>query len=141
MLMRIDPLRDFDRMFERVWGGWTTLPMDARRSGETVDIDVDVPGIDPSAIEVTVEKDVLTIKAERPAMSAEGEMILSERPSGSYRRQVFLGRELDGEHLVASYDNGVLHITVPVAESAKPRRIEVGRPTPAIEATSSKEAA
>jgi HSP20 family protein len=140
MLMRIDPFHGFGRV--QSWTGASTFRMDAYRSGDKVEIAIDLPGVSPEAIEVTVDKDVLTIKASRSTRpEGEVEPLVSERQSGSFTRRLFLGRKLDGEHLTATYENGVLHLSVPVADSEKPRRIEVGQPAPAIEATSSPEAA
>jgi HSP20 family protein len=131
MLMRIDPFRGIDRQLDRTWSNRISVPMDAFRSGDKVDIAIDVPGVEPDAIEVTVEKDVLTIKAERSTQpNGDAEAILTERPSGSFTRRVFLGRQLDGERLTATYENGVLRLSIPVADSAKAHRIEIGRPAP-----------
>jgi HSP20 family protein len=143
MLMKIDPFHTFDRISDRTWPSGSRFPMDAFRDGDNVEIVIDVPGVDPDAIEVTVEKDVLTIKAARSTKpDGEVETILSERPSGTLTRRVYLARQLDGERLTATYEHGVLRLAVPVADSAKARRIEIGRPAPApIEEISSPEAA
>jgi HSP20 family protein len=143
MLMKIDPFHGFDRTAVRTWPSGSSFPMDAFRDGNNVEIVIDVPGVDPDAIEVTVEKDVLTVKAGRSTKpDREVETILSERPSGNFTRRVFLGRQLDGERLTATYEHGVLRLAVPVADSAKARRIEIGRPaSAAIEETASPEAA
>lgn len=128
-LMRYDPFRELDRLSERLWGSLTrpvSLPMDAYRHGEAFVVKLDLPGIDPSSVEVSVEQNVLTVKAERTWIPAEGdEVLVAERPQGSFSRQLFLGENLDTEHVSASYDAGVLTITIPVHEAAKPRRIEV----------------
>lgn len=128
-LMRYDPFRELDRLSERLWGSLTrpvSLPMDAYRHGEAFVVKLDLPGIDPSSVEVSVEQNVLTVKAERTWTPAEGdEVLVAERPQGSFSRQLFLGENLDTEHVSASYDAGVLTITIPVHEAAKPRRIEV----------------
>lgn len=128
-LMRYDPFRELDRLSERLWGSLTrpvSLPMDAYRHGEDFVVKLDLPGIDPSSVEVSVEQNVLTVKAERNWIPAEGdEVLVAERPQGSFSRQLFLGENLDTEHVSASYDAGVLTITIPVHEAAKPRRIEI----------------
>jgi HSP20 family protein len=128
-LMRYDPFRELDRLSERLWGSLTrpvSLPMDAYRHGEEFVVKLDLPGIDPSSVEVSVEQNVLTVKAERNWIPAEGdEVLVAERPQGSFSRQLFLGENLDTEHVSASYDAGVLTITIPVHEAAKPRRIEI----------------
>ena len=128
MLSRFDPFRDFERVFERPWGPTRqpTMPLDAYRHGDNYVVNVDLPGFDPATIEVTAEKDVLTVKAERAWQPVEGdEVVASERTHGQFMRQLFLGNGLDTEAINASYENGVLMITIPVAERAKPRKIEV----------------
>jgi HSP20 family protein len=148
MLMRFDPFRELDRLTEQVRGGtrqWpSVLPMDAYRRGDHFVVHFDLPGADPDSIELTVERNVLTVKAERSwARGEEDEVLVNERPQGVFSRQLFLGESLDAERVEASYDNGVLTLTIPVAEQAKPRRVAIsgsgaGSPTsPAVEATSS----
>ena len=136
MLMRTDPFRDLDRLAEQFFGTPTrpaVMHMDAFRDGETFYALFDLPGIDPETINVTVEHNVLTVHAERPAINRDKvELVLAERPTGTFTRQLFLGETLDTEHLAARYDNGVLSLSIPIAEQAKPRRIEVtgGRGAP-----------
>jgi HSP20 family protein len=103
------------------------MPMDAFRKNESFLIRLDLPGVSADAVELTVEENVLTIKAERPAppSSEEIEVVIAERPYGTFTRQVFLGTNLDTEHIQAEYEAGVLTLAIPVAEHAKPRRIEV----------------
>jgi HSP20 family protein len=128
MLTRFDPFRDFERVFERPWGPTRqpTMPLDAYRHGDTYVVNVDLPGFDPATIEVTAEKDVLSIKAERQWQPVEGDQVVAaERTHGQFFRQLFLGDGLDTDTINASYDNGVLMITIPVAERAKPRKIDV----------------
>jgi HSP20 family protein len=128
MLMRFDPFREFDRWVQQAWNGDRTaaMPMDAYRRGDAFLVHFDLPGIDPDSIELTVEKNVLTVKAERTWTRAEGdEILVAERPQGSFTRQLFLGESLDADHIEASYDNGVLTLTVPVAEQAKPRKVSI----------------
>jgi HSP20 family protein len=127
MLMRFDPFRDFDRLTRGVSSrgtGW--ISMDAYRQGDQVIVNLDLPGVDPASVDVTVEKDTLTIKAERRWEVAEGERVLvSERPQGTFTRRLLLGEALDGERTEAHFENGVLTLTVPVAEQAKPRKVEI----------------
>ena len=129
MLMRTDPFRDFDRLFEQVAGTATrpaAMPIDAYRHGEEFVIHFDLPGVNPDAIDLTVEKNVLTVKAERPQQQSEGtELLVRERPFGSFSRRLFLGDSLDTDRLEANYADGVLTVKLPVAEKAKARRIAV----------------
>jgi HSP20 family protein len=128
-VLRYDPFREMDRFTEQVFGGQAQtpwMPMDAVRKGDRVEVVFDVPGVDPEAIEVSVERNVLTVKAERSWWPAEGDEILArERSQGTYTRQVMLSEALDTDRLEAHYEHGVLRISVPVAEQAKPRRVEI----------------
>ena len=128
MLMRFDPFREFDRLSQQVAGAArpNPMPMDAYRQGDRFIVEFDLPGVDPASIELTVEKNVLTVLAERRATVDEGqEVLVSERPWGTFTRQLFLGESLDPDQVQADYDHGVLRLTIPVAEQAKPRRVEV----------------
>lgn len=135
MLMRTDPFRELDRLAQQLVGGstpgtWTrpsAMAMDAYRAGDEFVVMFDLPGVTPEAIDIDVERNVLTVKAERrPTVHDEGvEMQVAERPLGVFSRQLFLGETLDTEHIKADYDAGVLCLRIPVAEQAKPRRIEV----------------
>jgi HSP20 family protein len=135
MLMRTDPFREFDRLAQQVFGSqapgtWsrpTAMPMDAYRQGDQYVVSFDLPGISPDAIDLDVERDVLTVKAERrPLELGEGvEMQVAERPLGVFSRQLFLGDTLDAERIEASYEAGVLTLRIPIAEQAKPRKIEI----------------
>lgn len=128
MLMRFDPFRELDRLTQDLWdkGRRTWMSMDAYRHGDQVVVHLDLPGVDPASIEVTVESDVLTVKAERGWQPGEGDQVfVSERPQGSFTRRVSLSEGLDGERIEAQYDNGVLTLTVPVAEQAEPRKVEI----------------
>ena len=129
MLLRFDPFREFEREFERLTtaaGRNAHMPLDAWRQGDRFFVNVDLPGVDPSSIDLTVEKNVLTINARRDWSRGEGDQILlAERPHGQFSRQLFLGEGLDAERIEARYADGVLTITVPVAEQAKPRKVEV----------------
>lgn len=127
MLMRFDPFRELDRVTDQAFRRTPTMPMDAVRHGDQVFVNFDLPGVDPDAIDVTVERDVLTVSATRRFERGEGdEMLASERPQGTFTRRVFLGESLDTGQLEAAYDHGVLSITIPVAEKAQPRKISVG---------------
>jgi HSP20 family protein len=129
MLMRYDPFRELDRYTDQLFGtngrqAW--MPMDAVRKPDGVELRFDVPGVSPDSIDLSVERNVLTVRAERSAFLGEGEESLAkERPQGSFVRQVFLGEALDVERLDAAYEQGVLTVTIPVAEQAKPRKIEI----------------
>ena len=130
MLMRPDPFRDFDRLAQQVLGSGTStrpsvMPMDAWRQGDRFVIEFDLPGVRPDSLDIVVERNVLTVRAERARGNGDWELLASERPSGVFSRQLVLGDNLDLERLEAAYDQGVLRLTVPVAERAKPRKIEV----------------
>ncbi|MDP9452498.1 MAG: Hsp20/alpha crystallin family protein [Actinomycetota bacterium] len=127
MLMRFDPFRELDRLVQNVPGARPApMPMDAYREGDRFVVHFDLPGVDPASIDLTVEKNVLTVSAERTWQRQEGqEVVVAERPQGRSSRQLFLGEGLDPEGIDARYDNGVLTVTVPVAEQAKPRKVEV----------------
>ena len=131
--MRWDPFGEFDRLTQSVWNQnlrRPAVPMDAYRKGDRFIVQFDLPGIDPGTIDLTVERNVLTLRAERTWIPAEDEeIVLSERPRGSFTRQVFLGDTLDTANLQANYESGVLVVTIPVLEAAKARKIEVGSGT------------
>ena len=131
MLMRTDPFRDLDRLTQQLLGTPTrpaTMPLDAYRLGDEFLVQLDLPGIDPNKIELTVERNVLTITAERKTAPAAGvQSLISERPQGVFTRQLFLGDTLDSDRIRADYTAGVLTLTMPVADQAKPRRIEIER--------------
>ena len=130
VLMRFDPFREADRVAEQAWaalrGRPLAMPMDAYRHGDEVVVNLDLPGIDLSSIDLTVEKNVMTVSAAREEHRGESdEVLVAERPMGSFSRQLFLGEGLDLDHVHASYENGVLSVRVPVAEQAKPRKVEI----------------
>ena len=129
MLVRSDPFRQFDRLAEQVFGTIArpaAMPMDAWRNGNEFVVEFDLPGIDPASIDLDVEQNVLTVRAERrPATGPEVELVASERPRGVFGRQVMLGDALDTGGISAAYNSGVLRLTIPVAERAKPRKITV----------------
>ena len=130
MLMRTDPFREFDRLAQQLVGAGTTsrpavMPMDAWRQGDTFVLEFDLPGVRPETLDIDVERNVLTVKAERPTANGDWEMLAAERPKGLFSRQLVLGDNLDLEKIKAEYDAGVLRLAIPVAERAKPRKIEV----------------
>ena len=129
MLLRTaDPFRDLDRLTQQIFGTTNrpaVMPMDAWREGDQFVIEFDLPGVSPDTIDLDVERNVLTVRAERVARNGDWEMLASERPVGAFSRQLVLGDNLDLEKIEASYDGGVLRLRVPVAEKAKPRKIEV----------------
>lgn len=131
MLMRTDPFRELDRLTQQVFGTpgtWsrpTAMPMDAYRDGDQFVVCFDLPGVTPDAIELDVERNVLTVKAERRPIGKDVEMQVSERPLGAFSRQLFLGDTLDTDHIDAKYDAGVLTLRIPIAERAKPRKIAI----------------
>ncbi|GGM07793.1 MULTISPECIES: Hsp20/alpha crystallin family protein [Micromonospora] len=129
MLMRTDPFREIDRLTEQFFGTTArpaVMHLDAYRDGEHFYAAFDLPGVDPDSIDCTVERNVLTVRAERRRPAGEAvEMVAAERPMGTFTRQLFLGDTLDTDNLQASYDNGVLTLRIPVAERAKPRRVAI----------------
>ena len=135
MLMRTDPFRELDRLAQQfftgpgTWSRPTPMPMDAYRAGDELVVEFDLPGVTPDAIDLDVERTVLTVKAERRPSRTDNEveMQLSERPLGVFSRQLFLGDSLDLDRIKADYDSGVLTLRIPVAEKAKPRKITIGQ--------------
>lgn len=131
MLMRTDPFRDLERLVQQAAGTVGTMarpsamPMDAWRAGDDFCVEFDLPGVAPESIELDVERNVVTVRAERPVRASDAELIAAERPRGVFSRQLVLGDNLDTERITADYGNGVLTLTIPVAERAKPRRITV----------------
>ncbi|HVX20251.1 MAG TPA: Hsp20/alpha crystallin family protein [Acidimicrobiales bacterium] len=131
-LVRSDPFRDVDRLFQQLWGPQggarpMGMPMDAYRKDDAFLLRLDLPGVSIDSVDLTVEDNVLTIRAERPAPpAADGiEPVIAERPFGTFTRQIMLGANLDTDHIRAEYAAGVLTLSIPVAEHAKPRRIEI----------------
>ncbi len=129
MLLRsTDPFRDFDRLTQQLLGTTNrpvVMPMDAWREGDRFMIEFDLPGVAQESIDLDVERNVLTISAERLARNGDWEMLASERPRGRFSRQLVLGDNLDLDGIEADYQGGVLRLVVPVAEKAKPRKIQV----------------
>jgi HSP20 family protein len=128
MLMRTDPFRELDRLTQQVFGTAARpafMPMDAWRDGDTFHIEFDLPGVRADSIDLDVERNVLTVRADRPARDGNIELIAAERPSGVFSRQLILGDNVDLNKISASYHDGVLSLEAPVAEQAKPRKIAV----------------
>ena len=136
MLMRTDPFRDLDRLTQQIFGTQGTLarpavmPMDAWRDGDSFVVELDLPGVEPDSIDLDVERNVLTARAERPGRKDDDtELIAAERPRGVFSRQLILGDTLDTDRVAAAYDAGVLTLRIPVAERAKPRKITITHDT------------
>ncbi len=133
MLMRTDPFHELDRLTQQVFGTSGTMarpsvmPMDAWREGDTFHIEFDLPGVDLDSIDLDVERNVVVVKAERPPRTDDAELLAAERPRGVFSRQLILGDNLDTQRIEANYDGGVLTLTIPVAEEAKPRKIAISR--------------
>ena len=129
MLLRTaDPFRDFDRLAQQILGTTNrpaVMPMDAWREGDAFVLEFDLPGVARESIDLDVERNVLTVRAERVARNGDWEMLATERTQGLFSRQLVLGDNLDLTHIDAMYADGVLRLTVPIAERAKPRKIEV----------------
>ena len=135
MLMRTDPFRDLDRLAQQVLGTTArpaAMPIDAYRHGDEFVVEFDLPGVDSGSIDLVVEKNVLTVHAQRHRAALDGvELLVGERPQGTFSRQLFLGEGLDTERIDASYADGVLTLRLPVAEKAKPRRVPINVAEPA----------
>lgn len=131
MLVRTDPFRELDRLSQQVLGTLGTvarptgMPIDAWREGEEFVAEFDLPGVDPATVDLDVERNVLTVRAQRPALKGDREVLVAERPRGVFSRQLILGDNLDTEKITASYHAGVLTLRIPVAERAKPRKIAI----------------
>lgn len=129
MLMRTDPFRDLDRFTQQVLGTPSrpaAIPIDAYRYGEDFVVEFDLPGVEAGSIELTVEKNVLTVHARRQRGGLDGvEFLVAERPQGTFSRQLFLGDSLDSDRIAAHYRDGVLTLRLPIAERAKPRQIPI----------------
>jgi HSP20 family protein len=130
MLMRTDPFRELDRFTQQMLGTAArpaVMPMDAWREGDEFYVEFDLPGIDQDSLDLDIERNVVTVRAERPAVDPDREMLATERPRGVFSRQLVLGENLDTDKIEASYEEGVLRLRIPVAEKAKPRKITIGR--------------
>ena len=130
MLMRTDPFRDLDRLTQQVLGTAArpaVMPIDAWREGDEFVVEFDLPGIKQDSLDLDVERNVVTVRAERPDIDPDREMLATERPRGAFSRQLFLGENLDTDKIEAAYHEGVLRLRIPVAEKAKPRKITIDR--------------
>ncbi|MFD3641823.1 MULTISPECIES: Hsp20 family protein [Streptomyces] len=144
MLMRTDPFRELDRMTQQLMGPGTwskpsVMPMDAYREGDEYVVVFDIPGVPADALDIDVERNMLTVKAERRPTAKKTDdvkMELSERPLGIFSRQIVLADTLDTERIQADYDAGVLTLRIPIAERAKPRKISIGVPSGRTEISS-----
>ncbi|MEU7979770.1 Hsp20/alpha crystallin family protein [Micromonospora sp. NPDC049081] len=129
MLMRTDPFREIDRLTEQLFGTTSrpaVMHLDAWRDGDHFHAAFDLPGVDPDSIDCTVERNVLTVRAQRRRATTDTvELVAAERPMGTFSRQLFLGDTLDTDRLEATYEHGVLTLRIPIAERAKPRRVPV----------------
>jgi HSP20 family protein len=128
MLMRTDPFRDLDRLTQQVLGTAArpaVMPIDAWRDSDQFIVELDLPGVKTDSLDLDVERNVLTVRAERPGLDQNREMLAAERPRGVFSRQLFLGDNLDTDKIDANYHDGVLRLTIPIAEKAKPRRIQI----------------
>jgi HSP20 family protein len=138
MLMRTDPFRDLDRLSARLWGTDTDrlVGFDAYRHGDVVVVEFDLPGVDPDSINLVVERNEVRVEAERKPNTDSGrQYLVQERPAGKFSRRLYLGDNLDTDHVAASYENGVLIARIPLRESAKPRRVDVQtKPAAVLEA-------
>ena len=129
LLRNTDPFRDVDRLASQLLGTTNRpaiMPMDAWREGDRFVIELDLPGVAPESIDIDVERNVLTVRAERPARNGDWQMLACERTRGAFTRQLVLGDNLDLDRIEADHEGGVLRLVVPVAERAKPRKVEVG---------------
>ena len=126
MLMRFDPFAEFDKL-TRDLGRTNAMPVDAYKLGDRFYLHFDLPGVDPESVDITVEKQTLTVSAERAwTVDEAATVVVSERPQGSITRRFFLGDNLDTDGIEAGYDHGVLTVMIPMAEQAKARKILVG---------------
>lgn len=129
MLMQHDPFRDLDRFTQQVFGTMSRpshMPLDAWREGDEFVVELDLPGVDPGKIDIDVERNVLTVRAERLSrMPDAANAVATERSWGVFSRQLVLGDALDTEKVDADYTAGVLRLRIPIAEKAKPRKIQV----------------
>ena len=129
MLMRTDPFRELDRLTQQIVGTAArpaAMPIDAYRSGDEFVVEFDLPGVSVDSIDLTVEKNVLTVHAQRRRQGGDGvELLVGERPQGTFSRQLFLGDTLDVERIDAQYRDGVLTLRLPIAEKAKPKRVQI----------------
>ena len=131
MLLQYDPFRELDRLAQQAFGTSSRpsmMPLDAWKDGDDFVVELDLPGIDPDKVDIDVERNVLTVRAERMTRIPDSaEAVAAERPWGSFSRQLVLGDALDTDRVTADYEAGVLKLRIPVAEKAKPRKVQIGR--------------
>jgi len=145
MVARFDPFQELERMSRALLGnreGPRMMPMDLYREGDHYILNADLPGVDPGSVDVDVDGQMLTIRAQRTMKEAEDtKWLLKEREGGSFMRQLAFGQDVDAEHISAHYDNGVLSVTIPVSEAVKPRKIEImsGHKQEAVEGSAEKQ--
>ncbi|MCW2827691.1 MAG: Hsp20 family protein [Marmoricola sp.] len=142
MWMRTDPLREFDQIAQQLLGldatpGPAPMAMDVWRDGDTLIVEFDLPGVRTDSLEIDVERNVLTVRAERPERGGQREMLAAERRTGLFGRQLVLGDDLDLDQVRADYGDGVLRLSIPVAAKARPRKIEIATGTSERRAISS----
>lgn len=131
MLMSTDPFRELDRLTQQFFRSEGTaarpsvMLMDAWRDGDTFYVEFDLPGVSQDSIDIDVESNVVTVRAERPARASDAELVAAERPRGVFSRQLVLGEHLDTERIEASCDSGVLTLKIPIAEHARPRKVQI----------------
>lgn len=136
MARSFDPFREMDRLFSEVTRatGSNSMPMDLYRAGDTFVAEVDLPGVDPDSLDIDIDERTLTIRAARRTNAEQGQeikFVTRERPSGAFARQISLGQGLAYDKIGAEYADGVLRLTIPVAEEAKPRKVAVQHKQPA----------
>lgn len=144
-LMRFDPFREWDRLTEQAMrsarSAAQSMPMEAYRRGDEFFVALDLPGINPDDVDMTVERNVVNIRVTRqPKHSEDDEVLVDERPQGEFSRQLFLGENLDPNNLSASYESGVLTLRIPVAEESKPRKVEIGSQVPGQQSVETRQA-
>jgi HSP20 family protein len=145
MVARFDPFQELERMSRALLGnreGPRMMPMDLYHEGDHYILNADLPGVDPGSVDIDVDGQMLTIRAQRTMKEAEGtRWLLREREGGSFMRQLTFGQDVDVEHISAHYDNGVLSVTIPVSEATKPRKIEImsGHKQEAVEGSAGKQ--
>jgi HSP20 family protein len=124
-----DPFRQMDRMTNQLLSGTRTpmgMPMDVWQADDGFHVSLDLPGVDPDSVDITTERNILTITAERRAEYQQGQnVVIAERPQGTFTRQLQLGETVDTENIEASYGDGVLRLTIPITQAAQPRRVQV----------------
>ena len=139
MMMNLDPFRELDRMAATLLDRRDTprvMPIDLYRDADHFVLTAELPGVDPGSVDVDVDGQMLTIRAERTPRSQDGvQWLARERAAGTFQRQLTLGRDIDTESISAHYENGVLSVMIPGAEKAKPRKIAIATASDRAEVT------